>query len=55
MSGRFGRIGAGVALALALAVGLTLLHDSASGHRKAESAEASTGTVIVRVIAPALL
>lgn len=55
MSGRFGRIGAWTALALALVAGLALLGENASGARKAESAGASTGAVIVRVIGPALL
>lgn len=55
MSGRIGRIGAWMALALALAVTLALLDARASGHRKVETAEATTGTVIVRVIGPALL
>ncbi|MFK4875285.1 hypothetical protein [Novosphingobium sp. ZW T3_23] len=55
MSGRMGRIGTWMAVALALAAGLALLDARASGHRKAETAEASTGKIIVRVIGPALL
>jgi len=55
MSGRMGRIGAWMALALALAVGLALFGESSSDQRKIESAEAATGPVIVQVIGPALL
>ncbi|WP_334185544.1 hypothetical protein [Novosphingobium sp.] len=55
MSGRMGRIGAWMALALALAAGFALFGENTSGQSKVESAEAATGPVIVRVIGPALL
>ncbi|MGH6745847.1 hypothetical protein EDF58_11217 [Novosphingobium sp. PhB57] len=55
MSGRIGGIGLWMAAALALAIGLILLDARTSSHRKVESAEATPGTVIVRVIGPALL
>jgi hypothetical protein len=58
MYGRAGltRIGAGLAVIAALALGLGALHESAAGRHETAERGAPTGTtIIVRVIGPVLL